>query len=301
MLFLIRSTQAFKQIDSMKKTLTLTESELVQVVNKIVESYSDDTYADEDYVEVFLHYFRPWVKKNHGDEIGEYPLSYLVKRHIKEFVLDNGMHPDNVIFGYRNNLTNAANIGKKLVQQGKHKLPSLRSQDKFTERYKGPLGFFISQLDLPDFIKINFTENTPYNVHIQMLVDWEGLIKSQGEERYNVNTIKKEIEDKIKGFLGVELGNPTHGQLRLNFSHADYVGIDEWVKKGLNKEIKKKVKELPNARILHAIKFETSRPSLGGELKLSFKSWNGRNDFMKNVKDLLQSLGYNTNILKVYN
>ena len=46
----------------MKKKLTLTESQLVKVINRIVESYND--YADEDYVEVFFHYFRPWIKKD---------------------------------------------------------------------------------------------------------------------------------------------------------------------------------------------------------------------------------------------
>ena len=40
--------------------------------------------------------------------------------------------------------------------------------------------------------------------------------------------------------------------------------------------------------------------NLGGELKFSFKNYNGRNDFMKDVKELLQRMGYNTNILKPY-
>lgn len=282
----------------MKKVLSLTESELIKVINRIVESYSDDVYSDEDYVEVFFHYFRPWVKKNHGDEIGEYPLSYLVKKYVAEFATDNGMHPDNVIFGYRNNITNAANIGKKLVQQGKHKLPSLRSQEKFTEKYKKPLQFFVDELNLPDFIKFELVEQNPYNIHVQFDVDWEGLIKFQGTEKIKPDAIVKELTQKISNFLGVEIGNPTYGQLSLKLN-KNYVGVDEWVKKTLNKEIKKKFRELPNSRILHAVKFETKSYELGGELKLSFKSWNGRNDFIKNAKELLQSMGYNTNILNV--
>jgi hypothetical protein len=123
----------------MKKVLSLTESELIKVINRIVESYNDDAYNDEDYVEVFFNYFRPWVRKNHGDEIGEYPLSYLAKKYMSEFAKDNGMNPDNVIFSYRTNLANAANVGKAMVGQGKHKLPSLRSQEKFTEKFKNPL------------------------------------------------------------------------------------------------------------------------------------------------------------------
>lgn len=82
--------------------------------------------------------------------------------------------------------------------------------------------------------------------------------------------------------------------------NKQYVGVDEWVKKTLNKEIKKKIKELPNARILHAIRFEArSSGSMGGDLKLSFKGWNGKSDFVKSVKALLQSMGYNTEILNV--
>ena len=73
----------------MKKTLSLTESELIKVVSRIVESYTDDMYNDEDYVEVFLQYFRPWVRKNHGDEIGEYPLSYLTKKYMAEFAKES--------------------------------------------------------------------------------------------------------------------------------------------------------------------------------------------------------------------
>jgi hypothetical protein len=284
----------------MKKTLTLTESELIKVINRIVESYGDDTYDDEDYVEVFLHYFRPWIRANHGDEVGEYPLSFLVKKYISEFAQSNDINPEYVIFGYRNNLSNAANVGKNLVKQGKHKLPSLRSQDKFTERYKKPLEYFVSQMGLPEFIKLEFIERTPFNVEVKFLIDWEGLIKYQGEGTFHTDRIKKEIKDKIQGFLGVEFGNPVHGQLKLDFDRPQYIGVDEWVKKTLNKEIKKAVRGLPRASLmLHAIKFETNNPSIGGELKLSFKSWNGRNDFIKSVKELLQSMGYNINILKV--
>ena len=282
----------------MKKVLSLTESELIKVINRIVESYSDDVYNDEDYVEVFFHYFRPWVKKNHGDEIGEYPLSYLVKKYIGEFALDNGINPDNNIFSYKNNLANAANVGKNLVKQGKHKLPSLRSQEKFTEKYKKPLEFFISELNLPDYIKFDLIEENPYNILVVFDVNWEGLIKYQGTEKIKPDAIVKELTQRISDFLGIEIGNPTYGQLSLKLK-KDYVGIDEWIKKTLNKEIKKKFRELPNSRILHAVKFETKSYELGGELKLSFKSWNGRNDFIKNAKELLQSMGYNTNILNV--
>lgn len=283
----------------MKKTLTLTESDLVKLLNRIVESYTDDTYNDEDYVEVFLQYFRPWIKANHGDEIGEYPLSYLTKKYMSEFAEDNGLVPDSVIYGYKGTLGNAANIGKNLVKQGKHKMPSLRPQEKFTEKFKKGLEFFVNELNLPEFMELIFVEKTPYKVFVTLKVGWEGLIKYQGDKIFKPEDIKVGLQKRIKDFLGVEIGNPTHGQLEFNFNR-EYIDVDDWVKKSLNKEIKKKIRELPSARVLHAIKFETMNHNLGGELKFSFKNWNGRNNFMKEVKELLQSMGYNTNILKPY-
>jgi hypothetical protein len=207
--------------------------------------------------------------------------------------------PDSVIYGYKGTLGNAANIGKNLVKQGKHKMPSLRPQEKFTEKFKKGLEFFVNELNLPEFMELIFVEKTPYKVFVTLKVGWEGLIKYQGEKIFKPEDIKVGLQKRIKDFLGVEIGNPTHGQLEFNFNR-EYIDVDEWVKKSLNKELKKKIRELPSARVLHAIKFETMNHNLGGELKFSFKNWNGRNNFMKEVKELLQSMGYNTNILKPY-
>ncbi len=282
----------------MKKTITLNESELVGVIHKIVESYNNDSYDDSDYIEVFLKFFRPWVKEKHGDEISNYPLSYLVKKYISEFAEDFEIDPKSTILGYRDNIKNVAAVGKTLVQKGKTKLASLQSKEKFTEKYKKQLDFLVNRLELPDFIKLDFVEETPYNVIGRVRVDWEKLIKYPTDKTFRSNDISRELKNKIENFLGVELGNPTYGQLSLTFNKA-YVGVEDWVKKTLNKEIKKEIRSLPRASILHAIKFETDGDKFGGELKLSFKNWNGRNDFKKQVENLLQELGYNTKTLEV--
>jgi hypothetical protein len=89
---------------------------------------------------------------------------------MSEFASDNGMNPENVIYGYRNNLANAANVGKNLVKLGKHKLPTLRSQEMFTQKFKKPLEYFVNELNLPDFINVEFIEQTPYNVYLKHLL-----------------------------------------------------------------------------------------------------------------------------------
>ena len=285
----------------MKKRVLFTESELIKVINRIVESYGDEIYDDEDYVEVFLQYFRPWVKKNHGEEVGEYPLSFLIKKYMKDFVIDNNMIPEDVLYSYRNSTSNAANVGKKIVQLGKHKMPTLRPQEKFTEKYKKPLNFFIEQLNLPDSMEIVLREDTPYKIYGFLKVDWVKFIKSDGDIKYNMDTISKDLTDKIKSFLGVEIGNPTHGQLIFNIRNVEYDGIDEWVKNDLNKVIKKKIKELPNAkRMIHAIKFIPTTTKLGGYIEFSYKDYyNGRSQLKTDIKDLLISLGYNPIYLRV--
>ena len=73
----------------MKRIHTLTESDLNRIVKTVLENFNPSEYQDEDFIEVFLNYFRPWVKKTHGDEIGQYPLSLLIKTHINEFIEKN--------------------------------------------------------------------------------------------------------------------------------------------------------------------------------------------------------------------
>jgi len=213
----------------MKKTITLNESELVGVIHKIVESYNNDSYDDSDYIEVFLKFFRPWVKEKHGDEISNYPLSYLVKKYISEFAQDFEIDPTSTILGYRDNIRNVAAVGKALVQKGKTKLASLQSKEKFTEKYKKQLDFFVNRLELPDFIKLDFIEEIPYNVIGRVRVDWEKLIKYPTDKTFRSNDISRELKNKIENFLGVELGNPTYGQLSLTFQYYMQLNLRQMV------------------------------------------------------------------------
>ena len=78
----------------MKKTIKITESELKNLIPILLEEFDINDYSDEDFVEVFVKYFRNWVKKKHGDEIGGYPMSYLFKKYEDEFLTDVGLNGD---------------------------------------------------------------------------------------------------------------------------------------------------------------------------------------------------------------
>ena len=51
----------------------------------ISENINLADYYMEDFVEVFYEKFRPWIKINHGDEVGKYPMSFLIKKYVKDF------------------------------------------------------------------------------------------------------------------------------------------------------------------------------------------------------------------------
>lgn len=286
----------------MKKIITLTESELTKIVGKIVEnSQSLSEYEDEDFVDVFMMYFRPWVKSKHGDEVDKYPMSYLLKKHIMEFAKENGV--DEAAELWRGNLRNAIEVGKELVKKGIHQLPSLRKEEKFTERFKKPLEYFIqTQLKLPDSVKLVFEEENPYKVVAHLQVDWEKFITEEGDELHRVFEIENQLQKFISSYLGVDFGNIQHGELSLNFENVKYVGLEDFVKNKLNKVIKKKIKEFPNAsEMIRAVSFKSRNRGVGGNISLMFKGYNTMKqiELKKELTSLLQNMGYNTKRLTV--
>ena len=285
----------------MKRIHTLTESDLEKIVRTVLENFNPSEYEDEDFVEVFLNYFRPWVKKKHGDEIGQYPLSLLIKNHINEFCKDYGIENNSRYYAaYRN----MVDIGKEIALNGVHKMPNLKNKGLFLEKYKKAITFFIDRLNLPEWMTLVLNEESPYVVNGYFSVDWDKAIRDKSDERYRALDLSKEFIDTLSNFTGIEIGSPTHGKLNLKISGTFYYnGVDEWITKTLNKEIKKKIRALPNSHVLHSVKFAPSNNSVGGLITLTFKSngWRYSSDFTKEVRELMSTLGYNTDRLRVSN
>ena len=283
----------------MKRIHTLTESDLNRIVKTVLENFNPSEYQDEDFIEVFLNYFRPWVKKTHGDEIGQYPLSLLIKTHINEFIEDYGIENNSRVYGsYRN----MANVGRELAIKGVHRMPNLKKEGLFTDKFKKAITFFTDRLNLPEWMTLELTEDSPYKVYGRFIVDWDKAIHDKSVEALNSSKLSTEFMETLSNFIGIELGSPTHGKLDLNIGGSIvYEGVDEWITKTLNKEIKKKIRALPNSHVLHSVKFTTSNNSIGGYITLTYKSnaWRSSSDFTKDVNELMSDLGYNTDILRV--
>jgi hypothetical protein len=271
---------------------------------KYIKILSEDIdisgYSDEDFLEVFVTEFRIWIRRNHGDEVGEYPMSLLVKKYIKEFAEEYGLTEHDL--RYSNTFTKMVVIGKKLVQTEIRTLPSLKKDIIFTERFKKIIDHFISNYNIPDFIKIHFQEDSPFVVRGWMTADFEPAMKYYGSLN-DVHKFSREFNNLITNYLGFELGSPAHGNLDYYFeSGFRLLGVDEWVKGVLNKKIKKEIKTLPGKSALHSMKFNVNNSQLRGEIKLVYSQndrYGYRDNFKDELKKYLKDLGYNPDRLQV--
>ena len=280
--------------------ITLNKSEMIKFVSMIVEQVNLEGYNDEDFVEVFVNLFRPWVKSKHGDEVGKYPMSYLIKKHLEEFASDNKIELQRF---YGGDLKKIIEIGRQIVRNGAYQLPSLNTNKKFTERFKKPLLFLVDNLNLPDFINLQFDEETPNRVRGEVVVDFPKLIKSSNSSK-SAYRISQKLQKSFEDYLGVEFGSPVHGKLDFYLNTTPiYVGLDEWIKKELNKNIKKQIKELPLAeRNISSLKFILNTNHIKGEIKIGWKRdsrYGEHHKIKEEVRNILKFMGYNTEILEV--
>ena len=149
---------------------------------------------------------------------------------------------------------------------------------------------------------MNLLKRMKISIGFLLIVDWDKAIHDKSEGKLNSSKLSTEFTEALTNFIGIELGSPTHGKLDLNIGGSIvYEGVDEWITKTLNKEIKKKIRALPNSHVLHSVKFTTSNNSIGGYITLTYKSnaWRSSSDFTKDVNELMSDLGYNTDILRV--
>ena len=284
----------------MEKFSTLTEQDVKRITNLVKEQVDVSEYDDSDFIEVFVKYFRPWIKKFHGDEVSEYPMSHLVKKYTADFIKDYGIEIRDRY--YSNDLKKLVDIGKSLVVKGTHNLPSLKKEGRFLEKYDKGLKALIEYLDLPKFMKIKFREDKPYNVGVWIEANFDEMLKYDGEVKDN-SKYMDELKNYISSLLGVEYGSPAHGNLHLVTHGPILENEDEWVKNVFNKKIKTAIRNLPNAKgKIHSTKLNINRGNFRVNVQLTFRqgNWRVESDINKGIKDLLLSMGYNSKRIALY-
>jgi hypothetical protein len=193
-------------------------------------------------------------------------------------------------------------IGREFARQEIIKLPSLKKDIFFTQKFKKILDHFIDSYNFPDFVKVHFEETSPFKVSGWITVEFEPAMKYDGDLR-DVHVFSRELTNLITNYMGFELGSPAHGKLEFQFGGGvRFLGVEDWVKNVLNKKIKKEIKTLPHRGALHSMKFTTNTGAIRGEITLTYTrdTWySNQTNFKSEFQDYLQSLGYNTNKLLV--
>lgn len=272
----------------------LLREDQVEYVRKSLNEMSGG-YTDEDYVEVFIKHFRNWIRETHGDEVSKYPMSYLVKKYTNDFIKEY-LKTDDTYYG--SSLGKISKLGQKIIKLKLDSLPSLKPSIKFSEKYKIPLERAIKIIGIPEYISVNLIEEEPYVLDFKFIVDFAKMLKDNSNNRpYNIRKYYHSIEKILREFMGVEFGEPVHGELRANY-YTQYVGEEEWTKM-FNKEIKKQIKALPGGQNIRAIKL--SKVYDGQlEIKLMMNRYSSSGYEMKNkVMKFLEDLGYNIENFRV--
>lgn len=279
------------------KKIILSESEVVSLIKSIMEQDTKFDFSDIDdldYYDALFFMFRNWVQQNLSDSEKDAPVSYLLDKFGKRFILElmgDGELP--VDDNFEINRWNIPRIVQGMVKKGKYKFPTKRKQEKFTEKFKKHIDYFINELNLPSWAKINLIENVPYKVDFELELNFPEMIKSEGDESISPYNLERKLKNYVEGYLGVEFGNPNYGHLDLDKKNTKYTGLESWIKNVLNKEIKTKIRALPFGRNVHSMKFEPREGT--SNLKIVFKGhagWNGKSQFRQDVTKLLDDMGY---------
>ena len=271
------------------------------MLKESIESQLAD-YDNMDFYEVFIKSFRKWSSEKLSQEENDLPFSYLLNKYGTQFVNDL-LGPNNTYSNYFSTqhisfATIAVYIGKELVKKGLQKLPSFRKDVFFMNTYGKYLKRFINNLTGFDWVQVSIEEKRPFDLEITLKYDYDKFLKqgNPGESAFeptDLQAIKTRIRNFITDTLGLQIGNPIHGGVKLYF--IEETNVDEWVKKVLNGVIKKDIKKIENAdKIVRSIRFEPR--STYADLKLFRKTsvtWAEFRPFKVKVQEYLKQNGYN--------
>lgn len=274
----------------------ITESQYVRLKSEgklLTEEVDLHGYDNSDFIEVFYMFFRKWVIENHGDEIGKYPASVLIKKYFDDFANDM-----EISSRWGSTESKMARAGEQLVMMGKHTLSSLRPEVKFTEKHKRALDVFLKTLNLPDYLSVEFNEDGPYHLQFITYIDIPKMMRNL-EYNHPAQEIWKpatKLRKFIKEVMGIEMGNPVAGQLSLD-TYNQSVNQDIF-----DKELKKIRKELKNGFESRISRIAFNYDKYVGILKVVFPRnsyWSQRSSIVDEMNQRIKNMGYNNNSLRV--
>jgi hypothetical protein len=293
----------------MSRKIVITEEKICEIIHLVLEQSVDlSNYEDEDFFDAYFILFRQWLSKKLGEDVKKYPTSFLLKKYGRKFEKEIGIdnpetlddEPENDNLQYHFNRYQIRTLIKSLVDKGKYSLPRIDVEKKFTEKFAKALPSMVERLELPDYVSVEFKEEQPNEVLVKFNIDFPKMVKSTdslGRSYLNANGLLTKLKSYLHNFLGVDFGNPLYGEVEMETSDINYVGLDEWTKNVLNKKIKKDIKNLPEGPNIQRVNFEVRSGS--ATMKFVTRSWRNREELRAQIKDYLKRNGYNEKTLQI--
>lgn len=277
----------------MSSKLSLKESELISLVRNVLKERRE--HSEMDYFDAFFKLFWGWIKKNVDEKYWSYPTGFLLKKYSIPFVDDvapdfRGNHQDSDEWYI--DRWDLQRIVDTAIANGNFSMPNLQSEEKFTEKYKKVIPSLIEYLNLPKYVHLKITEDEPHYVKIFPSLMYANMLLSDEARPIDSRRIEKKISEFLKNYLGVDLGNPVYGETQIDVMNPEMIGLDEWVKDVLNKQIKKHIRQFPSAKNIKSIRYEPR--TNGADMKIVFKDWPNyeiKNKLRDDIKKYFEELG----------
>jgi hypothetical protein len=296
----------------MKKVVKITESDIRVISELIYESNVDvSSFDNVDRYLAFVEVFRNWYREKYGEKGLNYPLSYLLSKHMNQFMLDFGIQE---LPRYMSADLNSKiqHIGTELLKSEKYKF-DLDYKYQHTKKHKKLWDIAIKKLNLPSFITYELTEESPFNVRFVINYDFETLLKSDfmfkpegitTDNKFSAKAVDMFLTNFLSKYGGVKFGNPIQSEVR--FTVIDSSGSEEmWTYDFFNKKIKSKLRESEIIRErVHSFKFVYDNyrrgPSIIYTLRNTYRSRYTSSDVENEIKRIITEMGYNPKQISVY-
>jgi hypothetical protein len=292
----------------MTRITQITESQIERLVSLILEQEENDWehFSRLDYLHAFIKVFKNWIETKKQINFSDYPFSYLVNKYGREFaiehkLIESGVEDDEydedeeVHYDART----LERWGQGLMKGGHIKYPSMREQGSFLSRFGNAIDRFISRQNYPDYMRVVIEEPKNFVLQPKIFLDLTEGLKSDIRKIFSKYDFNRDLEQYVQDILGIEIGSPVFGKVKILYPDVES-NKAKFMKESVN-FIKKEIKKLPNAEIIHSVRVELNdHPRM--DLRLVFKgipSYEIRRELREGTKAILEKLGYSTHKVTV--
>ena len=252
-------------------------------------------YDDLDYISAFVKVYNEWIQDRFEIDVSKYPFSYLLKKYNKEFyeeVLGDEYEDEDDIPEL--DRWGIPRVVERLLEMGKVKLPSMQPETKLTEMFGDVILNYLKRMEIPSYYTIELEEKTPFYINIKGTINFKEMMETPGKRpKISAESIEKQIKKFLTGYMGLEIGNPLHNEVNLDYDNFQFTHYDEWKKNVFDKELRKGIKNLPGGKYL--LRMTLSPRATGLDIQLTFGtmvSYLERRNLRDQIKSYLESKGY---------